>query len=275
MHARALHIYNNIRIPHHTDPDRWLERWVLYKSLMVALALALIYRSRLFAILLPLSLFTAALSALQILSGNEQLLLLLPWRSAVFLAPIASALIIGRTTQLLFPRRFQGNKGALLALTALSVALMASAVVSEHKGFRKVLSSLGRQGPTIASYSRKRDFVDHVRKNLKNGQVYLIPVKLNGFRIATGAPAFVGWKSIPFGDGDIIEWHQRIKLARKFYTCGTSKRRRRGLLRAMEKHQPVTHVVMANYRCPKRQRMPPVLKREFRGHNFNVYAVKR
>src|SRR5207302_3586528 len=40
-----------------------------------------------------------------------------------------------------------------------------------------------------------------------------IPVDLQGFRLSTGAPIFVDFKSIPYRDDEVIEWYERLRLA--------------------------------------------------------------
>lgn len=45
----------------------------------------------------------------------------------------------------------------------------------------------------------------------RDGRV--IPVDLQRFRLTTGAPIFVDFKSIPYKDIDVIEWRDRLRLA--------------------------------------------------------------
>src|SRR5262249_39961140 len=83
----------------------------------------------------------------------------------------------------------------------------------------------------------------HVRANLSPGDVYLLPVRLpklpgsrgsfksdfiplpdladpkfipldlQRFRLVTGAPIFVDFKSIPYWDQDLLEWFDRLQVA--------------------------------------------------------------
>ncbi len=55
-----------------------------------------------------------------------------------------------------------------------------------------------------------------VRARLELGQVYLIPPKLLEFRLATGAPALVDFKAIPYRDVDVLEWRRRLQFCRQF-----------------------------------------------------------
>src|SRR5690606_21888409 len=38
----------------------------------------------------------------------------------------------------------------------------------------------------------------------------VIPVDLQGFRLSTGVPLYVDFKSIPYQDADVVEWRKRI-----------------------------------------------------------------
>lgn len=56
-----------------------------------------------------------------------------------------------------------------------------------------------------------------VREHARPGEVYLIPASLQEFRLATGAPALVDRKTIPYLDTDVVEWNDRLRLADWFY----------------------------------------------------------
>lgn len=45
----------------------------------------------------------------------------------------------------------------------------------------------------------------------------MTPVDFEDFRISTGLPLFVDWKSHPYRDTEVIEWKSRIDIARAFY----------------------------------------------------------
>jgi hypothetical protein len=49
------------------------------------------------------------------------------------------------------------------------------------------------------------------------GAVYIVPLKMQDFRLATGAAIYVDKESIPYRDTDVIEWDRRLDLAWGFY----------------------------------------------------------
>jgi hypothetical protein len=56
-----------------------------------------------------------------------------------------------------------------------------------------------------------------VAANKQPGETYLIPLKMQDFRLESGAPAFIEFKSIPYKDLDVLEWQRRVDFTRKFY----------------------------------------------------------
>jgi hypothetical protein len=48
----------------------------------------------------------------------------------------------------------------------------------------------------------------------KKRDARVIPVGLQRFRLHARAPIFVDFKSIPYKDADVVEWHRRMLLAR-------------------------------------------------------------
>ena len=59
--------------------------------------------------------------------------------------------------------------------------------------------------------------MEFAAEHLAEGQVYLIPPKLQDFRLRTGAPIVVDSKAIPYRDVEVIEWFDRLRLARLIY----------------------------------------------------------
>jgi hypothetical protein len=56
-----------------------------------------------------------------------------------------------------------------------------------------------------------------VANSHSENEVYLTPVKMQDFRLATGSPVFVDFKSIPYQNVEVLEWYRRERLADHFY----------------------------------------------------------
>ena len=49
------------------------------------------------------------------------------------------------------------------------------------------------------------------------GGTHLIAVDLQSFRLYTGAAIFVDFKSVPYQDEEVLEWHRRVMWAHGLY----------------------------------------------------------
>jgi hypothetical protein len=45
----------------------------------------------------------------------------------------------------------------------------------------------------------------------------LIPVDLQRFRLHTGVPIYVDFKSVPYADREVLEWHRRVRMVELWY----------------------------------------------------------
>ena len=67
----------------------------------------------------------------------------------------------------------------------------------------------------------------------------LIPVDLQRFRLATGVPIYVDFKSVPYLDTEVLEWQHRMKQCEMWYGSDWSALGRTQELRGAD----ITHVV--------------------------------
>jgi len=81
----------------------------------------------------------------------------------------------------------------------------------------------------------------YVEQSTQRDDLYLTPTKLQEFRLETGAPVLVDFKSIPYQSEDVLEWYRRIQLADQFYKRGDCQ-----ALDEMINSFGVTHLVIEN-----------------------------
>jgi len=81
----------------------------------------------------------------------------------------------------------------------------------------------------------------YVKHTKTPGDVYLVPTKMQEFRLATGAPIFVDFKAIPYQDKEVLEWNRRMQLVTRFYN---EERAACGSLAEFHQEEGVTHLVM-------------------------------
>jgi hypothetical protein len=255
---QAQAILVDFRIPHHTRPDLWLDRIAGLQIAWVAVAVWSARGTPLAWVLgVPLAL-SSALTLGQWLSASNTLALLFPWRISSVLVPIATTVILSRVVSNLLPReRPVGWKAP--ALVALCLVLGGLWITLGHKGFHANDNELGvleyvrgskKEGevyfipvtvPRLAATTRGSLSSDFKPLPGKRADPRLIPVDFQRFRLPTGAPLYVDFKSVPYADLDVIEWRQRIGLAEDVQRELEARREVRAL--ELLRGQGVTHLV--------------------------------
>ena len=215
----AQHILVYERIPHHAllrqwaTAGTWLQLAAIIGGIWVAARVA--RHRKLFLILLIPFLVALAGTAVQAVSGSQFLALLFPWRVSVLLVPMSTCLILSA----LVPFICRWLSGANPALYR---KLRAGAVVAVG-----AVALLGLSGTLLSFHKHQNDpaqkLFQWVRTHKRPGDCYLVPVPDSRrsaaivtmeFRLATGVPVFVDWKSHPYKDVEVLEWHKRIQFAR-------------------------------------------------------------
>jgi hypothetical protein len=218
MAAQARKILVAFRIPHHAVVAEWLDASVLIKLGFIGVALVILWKGRapllppspkvkLFHIILWPSLIAIALTMLQVLTNNVTLALLFPWRLSTWLVPLSVGLAAGWVVRWLF-KRFELARyaGWVIALSGVVAIIFAAIGIAKFQISWQEKVALGEQA-----------MMAYVGANKQLGDTYLIPLKMQDFRLETGAPAYIEFKSIPYKDVEVIEWRRRVDLTRKFY----------------------------------------------------------
>ena len=89
---------------------------------------------------------------------------------------------------------------------------------------------------------------------------------LQRFRLVTGAPIYVDFKSVPYKDVEVLEWYRRVRLAEGWYAAKDWERVRDELVR-----EGVTHVVTT----ADRDTGGAALERVYADEVYRVYRVRR
>jgi len=228
---QAQDIIVNFRIPHHSIPDRWLGNTVTAKLGIVGLALIAVQRTRLFPIMLLALLVAVGLTLLQMRITVDTLAFIAPWRISVFLVPLSSAMLIAWGVSGALNRcapQVEGHAAPIAAVIGLVLLLLVAR------------GALAMRDSFAARQTDARAGLWHfVDTSKKPGAVYLVPSHMAEFRLATGAPVVVTFKSHPYKDIEVIAWQERLAAVNDFYaqpTCET--------LLHMAAAYGVTHVVL-------------------------------
>jgi hypothetical protein len=261
--AAAQRLLVESRIPHHSQMSRWLDRIAVAQVVWALMALPLVRGTRLFMVFVIPAALGLALSVVQGFSGHFGLALLFPWRISTVLVPVATALIVARLLGGLVPWQDR------LPVGVKFVGWVTCAVILFLVIYQSMAVRTGEFG--YAMNQDELSLLEYVRTRKQPGDVYLIPVTvpktqgvargtasttflppprpmpgtiyipvdLQRFRVLTGAPIYVDYKSIPYKDVDVLEWHRRLQLVQDWYTSNDWVHVRDELIR-----EGITHVVM-------------------------------
>lgn len=213
---KALDIIVHQRIPHHAVPAAFWNTTANIQMAVIAVGLILAFRQRRLFIIM-LSLFTGGLlvSLLQIFTASNSLALMAPWRVSVLLVPLSTALIIAFILSIFLDRLHLDNPKFLMLFLPLALYVV---LINVSGGISlQDMYGSGRRERRLVQ------MMDYVKENKQPGELYLIPPTDNyfdDFRLYTGAPVFINWKSHPYKDVEVLEWYDRILRADSFYSSG-------------------------------------------------------
>ena len=207
--AQAQSIIVRERIPHHSLPEIWLDRTVYVKIGIMLLALIVVRRTRLFPILLTTLSAAILFTLLDIRLDSDLIGFVAPWRMSVFLVPLSSSLLMAWAIAKLFNCNVRWVTSyqvplLIVAAVALFLVVFRGAQAMQHSFADR--RSDGQNG--VYAYAQSTD---------APGTRYLTPTHMADFRLATGRPVVVTWKSHPYLDVEVIEWKERIDAVNGFY----------------------------------------------------------
>jgi hypothetical protein len=259
---KASEVLVKFRSPHHMDAAVWLGGAVYAKVALLITAIYLIRKTRLLPIMLLPFLTAILLTAAQIVSENTSLAASTPWRISVFLIPLSASIVIAKFVSYLFerfPEQIARKQQLITVLSFAAVGLLvlygATAQVKRHVKYYR---------------DDSRAMMDFVKEAKSSGDTYLIPVELEDFRLYTGAPTFVTFKSGPFKDLEYLEWYKRLIGASDFYDATDNVACE--MLEKLLVEYDLTHVVakngQPNGRCGK-------LRELYRDKQYVVYKIEK
>lgn len=231
--SQAQRILVRFRIPHHAQVSDWWNVTAFIQIVIMLIGIWFVRHSRLFTILsIPFAL-GAILTIIQIITKSESLALLFPWRISSILVPLSTSIILAYCVSYILDKyQTTWEKYKLPIIVLSSVVCIFLMVIG------MVRFELEQRTAVLA---KEHDLFSYVEKSKTTGDIYLIPTKMQEFRLVTGAPIFVDFKSIPYQYDEVLEWYRRMQRAIRFYN---EKRAACGLLAEFHQNEEVTHVII-------------------------------
>ena len=253
----ALDILVNFRNPQHALVSAWLNWTVLVQALVLLAGLFIIRKTKAFSILLIVTVGVMILTIIQVVTTNEWLALIFPWRVSVVLVPMGTTILIAWcVTKLMdwigIPREAEHliNLFAMLVIIGL---IILGALRFQIESARQLADPAIPMMNYVAAYKLP-------------GDLYMIPSKMEDFRLVTGAPILVDFKSAPDRDADVMEWYERLQWVSWFYQGSQPCK----LLSDIAARYGVTRVVTErNYRPTQCDSLQVIYKDAF----YRIYAL--
>lgn len=264
--AQAQNILVNYRIPHHALVSWWLDATAVTKLAVIGAALFILFaqrpprgsaRARLGYILLITTLVAAVFTLIQALSHNYALALLFPWRLSIFIVPISTTVLLGYAVEKVLRMPGFQTKPVQDWLLVGGFALIFLAAIS---GGMRFILDLQRKDT-----APERGIQAFIATHKRPDDLYLIPVKMQDFRLESGAAAFIDFKSIPYKDVEVLEWYRRLRLADQFY-----KERDCTLLGEMAIEYNLSHVILETSPPPPECEF---LRRVYEDEHYALYRI--
>jgi len=217
------------RIPHHTWPARWLDIAGVGQLVLLLVGGVLLRRTRLFPVVLTVAVLACLGTAVVVITKNPTAALLFPYRISSVFIPIATLTLcawVGRGLA-----KWVALSWSLAGIASVAAVGGAAAVYALHLGYQEPASEIA--------------VMDFVKRSAAANDVYMLPARfptpspkpgvysatfskppspsatvffeLARFRIVTGARVYVDYKSIPYRDDEVLEWHRRVVLCEEFF----------------------------------------------------------
>ena len=209
INQQANNLLINFRIPHHTIVTEWLDWTVAVQVGLILVTLYLTRRTTLFPILAILFTSSLLLTIVQVISQNDTLALLYPWRVSVLLVPISVSILLAFLTTRLAVLRETRSVRFERAVTVFSFAIIIGLIGIGWVRFQIESGLLMK----AESYP----VMMYVAAHHSPDDAYIIPPKLRDFRLVTGVPIYIDAYSIPYHDVDFLEWYRRVEQVNAFY----------------------------------------------------------
>ncbi len=204
--AAARSLLVNVRIPPHAVVADWFNATVIVKLAFLATALILVRRSRLFWVICVPSCLAIGLTIVQVITKNNALALIFPWRLSTWLVPVSVGVILGKLIILALGRPHVTLEKALKTAGLVLIALAVATGIIRTYLVNNQWSALPY-----------RPLEAYVKAHQLPGQVILTPSSVYDFRLETGVPIYVDFLSIPYQSAEVVEWDRRFRLDSFFY----------------------------------------------------------
>jgi hypothetical protein len=262
IYNQVLNIHCLYRASHHHDYRVWLDIGVFIKTGLIVVCLFFIRKSRfVFVVLIPF-IFAFIGVLIYIITGNITISFLMPWRVSILIVPLSSAILIVGCLYYLLTKKILSDRYKHVLVFIASILL----VIGSYYGITDTLKNLKQ---SISKNSIKY-IMQKIRDDRSKGMCFLVPVKLQEFRLYTNTAVFIDYKTPANDYLGFLEWYERLKLSESFYDSKDLVEALRSL-KLIQKKSLITHVLVP--------RDHPVLKSDllipkYTNDKYGAYKIR-
>ena len=275
------------RLPHHCLPQLWLDWVACLQILWIMLSIFLLRNQKALTVILVPFLLGAIFTILQVTTQSNTLALLFPWRISSVLVPLATMIILSELLAYCNPfisrlKPFVPSVVLSIILALLGIAIpvfKAGFVIKEnengilaHIKTNKTIDDLYLlpvNVPNLASTTRGSLSSDFKPIGKKTTDTRIVPIDMQRFRLYAQAPLYIDFKSIPYKDADVLDWHRRLLLAQNWQKRLLDNKSPELLLEEL-RAQKINHIVTnANVDLEQSE-----LELKFSDDHFKLWKIK-
>jgi len=223
------------RLPHHCLPGLWLDWIACLQIVWIMFSIFLLRKQKELTVILVPFLLGTILTILQVATQSNTLALLFPWRMSSVLVPLATMLILAESMVLLSPVILNLKPLLPSIIVTVLLGLLGIAIPTFKVGFvvneneNAILAHIKTNKtiddlylipvnvPNLAGTTRGSLSSDFKPIGKKTTDSRIVPIEMQRFRLYAQAPLFIDFKSIPYKDEDVLDWHRRLLLAQNWH----------------------------------------------------------
>lgn len=133
------------------------------------------------------------------------------------------------------PRFLQQTRTVRLFQAAILGTILGTIIMLGYFGVRHIITLLDTPRVGVNASTKL------TASTYQLGDLYLIPPDMESFRLAARIPIFVDFKSHPYKDTELVEWFNRVEIAKDFYA--SSGDAACSILQNMSDKYGITHVI--------------------------------
>lgn len=232
LSEQANRIIATERIPHHTSVYSIFRFDLIIKMIFLLSAIFWVRKPLPKWILQVLALLLIPAILSTFLLQNATISLTTPWRFSVVLIPLGFIFFSTKLSEWINEKL---GKSKIIPIISITACLFISGLGIHWTAleFKKKI-----EGSEMLSWINSRQGQFYEATFL----VHPVTKYAESFRLTTGIPIYVNWKTHPYDNAEVLEWFNRLQTAKHFYTREATSTEREDIL----KETNISHVVVRN-----------------------------